>query len=595
MNQFLSNKIIAGVVALALLVGVGVLVSSGDTSSTTRNAALVVATPCAKPGQVTKVSKQSVVCATTNTGSLWYATMKAKGKAQLCTKPGAIRKKSNIVWVCGVVKKKKLWQATQPLPPAVVAAITVIEPGETQPTPALDSTQVATPDVPVVADNTVLADTKIPEDKIVTQVIDDATPVTTPAIPLACAAGGTCNLRDIGPGGGIVFYVATTPFTCGEYPNATPATKCTYLEAAIADGTTPSTWTPSTKAQWGCKDTPVPGTSLEIGTGRANTKSITDKKCIGTDGSVSAASIAATYNGGDKSDWFLPSRKELDALCTEFFKGRSGTKQSYKSDTCMGSGNVTAVTGTTNGISWSFAAGDQSKYPSNFYWSSSDKYDADLGAWSQDFLQGYEFPGTKNFPKFVRPVRAFSATCAIGGTCAIGDAGPGGGIVFYVATTAQSWGTYLEAAPTDYQVDGSRAGVEWGCSGTLIGAADMAIGTGKTNTATILAKCSDTGIAARVAADYRGGGKSDWFLPSKDELNELCKIYSNGRTDTTDLVRLQDGCTGSASPTGGFATDFYWSSSEDVANIARYQNFSNGLQYYSIKYNTSYVRPVRAF
>ena len=78
MNQFLSNKIIAGIVALALLVGVGVLVSSGDTSTTTRNAALVVGTPCTKPGQVTKVSKQSVFCAITNTGSLWYATMKAK-------------------------------------------------------------------------------------------------------------------------------------------------------------------------------------------------------------------------------------------------------------------------------------------------------------------------------------------------------------------------------------------------------------------------------------------------------------------------------------------------------------------------------------
>ena len=78
MNQFLSNKIIAGIVALALLVGVGVLISSGDTSSTTRNAALVVATPCTKPGQVTKVSKQSVVCATTNTGSLWLSWWRTK-------------------------------------------------------------------------------------------------------------------------------------------------------------------------------------------------------------------------------------------------------------------------------------------------------------------------------------------------------------------------------------------------------------------------------------------------------------------------------------------------------------------------------------
>ena len=145
MNQFLSNKIIAGMVAVALLVGVGVLVSSGDTSSTTRNAALVVATPCPKPGQVTKVSKQSVVCATTNAGSLWYATMKAKGKAQACKSPGAIREKSNIVWVCGVIKKKKLWQATQPL-----SALAAKE--------DLPSTTPATPDAPLNVDNADLAE-----------------------------------------------------------------------------------------------------------------------------------------------------------------------------------------------------------------------------------------------------------------------------------------------------------------------------------------------------------------------------------------------------------------------------------------------------
>ena len=414
MNQFLSNKIIAGIVAVALLVGVGVLISSGDTSSTTRNVALVVATPCTKPGQVTKVSKQSVVCATTNTGSLWYATMKAKGKAQPCTKPGAIRKKSKIVWVCGVVKKKKLWQATQPLPPAVVASTTAIEPGATQPTPALDSTQVATPEAPVVADNTVLADTKIPDDKIVTQVIDDATTPTTPTTPtvapttpttptpsnsasstaIPCAAGGTCNLRDIGPGGGIVFYVAPMPFTCGEDLKA----KCTYLEAAIANGTTPSTWTPTFRAQWGCYGTFVTGTRLEIGTGRANTKMITDQGCVvnNYNNSASAASIATAYNGGGKTDWFLPSRKELDALCNEFFKGRSGIKQSI--DFCTGSGNTNPVIGTTNGISWSFAAAD-------YYWSSSE-LNANL-AWFQYFGNGFQGDFYKSATCYVRPVRAF--------------------------------------------------------------------------------------------------------------------------------------------------------------------------------------------
>ena len=260
MNQFLSNKIIAGIVALALLVGVGVLISSGDTSSTTRNAALVVATPCTKPGQVTKVSKQSVVCATTNTGSLWYATMKAKGKAQACTTPGEIRKKSDIVWVCGVVKKKKLWQATQPLPPAVVASITVVEPGASQPTPALDSTQVATPDVPVVADNTVLADPKIPDDKIVTQVIGNAT------TPITCATGGPCAIGDTGPGGGTIFSVVT-----GGDGNKK------FLEVANA------------------------GWNGEASDPVLNWSDTMNK--------------LEAYKGGGHNDWRLPSKSEMDKLC----------------------------------------------------------------------------------------------------------------------------------------------------------------------------------------------------------------------------------------------------------------------------------------
>ena len=392
--------------ALGLLVGVGVLISSGDTSSTTRNAALVAGTPCTKVGQVTKVSKQSVVCAKTNTGSLWYSTMKAKGKVQPCTKSGAIRKKSKIVWVCGVIKKKKLWQATQPLPPAVVASTTVIEPGASQPTPALDSTQVATPDAPVVADNTVLADTKIPDDKIVTQAIDDATTPTTPTTPtpsnsasstaIPCAAGGTCKLRDIGPGGGIVFYVAPMPFTCGEDLKV----KCTYLEAAIQDGTGSSTWKTSTRAAWGCdRNFPVRGTGIEIGTGQANTAKILSVcKTAGI-----AADVAYKYSTtttpnvpGAAGQWFLPSRKELDALCFEFFKGNpeEGTSQ----DSCRGNyPNQQAVTGETNGTQWSFDP--------VYYWSSSET--GSLTAWFQNFDFADQDTGDKGVQMYTRPVRAF--------------------------------------------------------------------------------------------------------------------------------------------------------------------------------------------
>ena len=117
----------------------------------------------------------------------------------------------------------------------------------------------------------------------------------------------------------------------------------------------------------------------------------------------------------------------------------------------------------------------------------------------------------------------------------------------------------------------------WGCYGDSTGATATGIGTGKSNTYLILLICKTAGIAARVAADYRGGGKSDWFLPSTDELN---LIYVN-----KDAI-------------GGFAADNYWSSSEYKATnsqYARYEHFNLGDQNYSNKLYTYYVRPVRAF
>ena len=114
MNQFLSNKIIAGFVAVALLIGVGVLISSGDTSSTTRNAALVAATPCTKPGQVTKVAKQAVVCAALLPKNIWYPVFQEK--KWICAKLGITRKQNGIFSVCGKNKlSKKRWFLTKPV------------------------------------------------------------------------------------------------------------------------------------------------------------------------------------------------------------------------------------------------------------------------------------------------------------------------------------------------------------------------------------------------------------------------------------------------------------------------------------------------
>lgn len=103
------------------------------------------------------------------------------------------------------------------------------------------------------------------------------------------------------------------------------------------------------------------------------------------------------------------------------------------------------------------------------------------------------------------------------------------------------------------------------------------VGEGAANTRKILEKYPQATYpksAAAVATAYRGGGHSDWFLPSKEELNQL---FLN------------------RSVVGNFATDFYWSSSEDTADHAWFQCFTNGQQFATNKTHVNRVRPVRAF
>ena len=150
-------------------------------------------------------------------------------------------------------------------------------------------------------------------------------------------------------------------------------------------------------------------------------------------------------------------------------------------------------------------------------------------------------------------------------TYKIGDTGPYGGIVFYISQDGSSG---LEVALTD------AGSAEWGCYGTTVGAAGTGIGTGQSNTNTINAKCGNS-TAAYLAANYTWpNGQTGGFLPSKDELNELYKHK--------DLV-------------GGFASGYYWSSSEYHSFAAWLQSFYSGNQDYLDKPNTYLVRAVRAF
>lgn len=162
----------------------------------------------------------------------------------------------------------------------------------------------------------------------------------------------------------------------------------------------------------------------------------------------------------------------------------------------------------------------------------------------------------------------------------VGETGPGGGIVFYDAGTTQAWGRYLEAAPTDYQEKGASAFLEYGCKYTAIGATATAIGYGKANTAKMLEKCTTAYNAAEAANKYSTSmaAAGQWFVPSKDELNQM---YLN------------------RAAIGGFRTDVYLSSSEADDYRAWVQIFSTIpvpiIPTLQRKNEIGYLRPIRAF
>ena len=185
---------------------------------------------------------------------------------------------------------------------------------------------------------------------------------------------------------------------------------------------------------------------------------------------------------------------------------------------------------------------------------------------------------------------------------AIGDLYQGG-IIFWVDADGQHG---LIAAKTD-----QSTGVQW-YNGTYFQthATGDGIYAGAKNTEIIIATQTTVGLvcgeaavpsycsaglgtatgdyAALIAANYSiqedgvqacTGAVSetcygDWYLPSKVELNLLYKEKS---------------------VVGGFAIDYYWSSTEDDSNYAWFQSFTNGYASYNGKNFTDRVRAVRAF
>jgi len=142
---------------------------------------------------------------------------------------------------------------------------------------------------------------------------------------------------------------------------------------------------------------------------------------------------------------------------------------------------------------------------------------------------------------------------------AIGDTGPAGGLIFYENReyAADGW-RYLEAAPFD-----QSAGASWGCFRRLIeGARGTAIGTGKQNTADMIAACAEAASAGHLCAALSLNGVAGWFLPSRDEL---LLMYRNLKVKGAGGFH-----------DGGLADNVtYWASSQQTADMSVHIDFAD--------------------
>ena len=307
----------------------------------------------------------------------------------------------------------------------------------------------------------------------------------------SCSAGGAntvCNIGDIGPGGGIVFHDAGKDEYWGRYLEIAPQS-CEGVRLP---------WRPAGNEKTVYKD--ANGQSAAelrvlakgVGMGKVNTRIVT--LALGAGGY--AAKYAEDSNCSGVDDWFLPSKDELDLAYNRLAQNRVG-------------GQNTPVGGFNKG----------------YYWTSTDYNNKT--AWSQYFMDGQQFDRVQTLsgnrlppanPFRVRPIRAFGTnnvvlSCAQGGACKLGDVGPGGGKVFYVAPDRLmangKRARYMELSTNPNIPDMSLCDRRPKELSTKPG-----IGSGLSNTKILENFCDN----AFSVGQFVIGGKSDWFIPSIEEL-----------------------------------------------------------------------------
>lgn len=437
--------------------------------------------------------------------------------------------------------------------------------------------------------------------------------VAPPSAPVGataptCARGGACRLGDVGPGGGTVFYAAGTVQWWGQ-----------YLEARVGGSI----------GEWGeqvihrstdAKPRRILG--KQIGAGRENTDQL-----AAVDGRWAAVTAAVSTSD---LRWQIPSKDELDALYNfvatstspldVFLKigwqGQPFWTSSEASDTFawyqlfQDGTQFTDANGIVTGLTGNKRLSKSSTHKGSAFVPAKMRY-----VLVRSFAaSGATLPPRPGLPTVPSGGR-MSSSCAASVSCQVGDIGPGGGLIFYDAGTSQKWGRWLEVAPAQCQASGKAWRVaapdkkgtsqlpllypKWStAAASRIDA--KRIGMGRINTSRIVRQ--HRGVPAdsfgTTAAGYADsllcGGREDWFLPSKDELDVLYNV----------LALTDNDLTGSNS--FGFARGFYWTSSEYNNETAWTQLWIDGQQFDREKwftgdarkdggFNPFHVRPIRAF
>jgi len=177
-------------------------------------------------------------------------------------------------------------------------------------------------------------------------------------LPLTRASKDSYNVGDTGPGLGIIYYAYPYGFIMEDTQRI-----AYYLEAAPSDCSGVYKW------DTGVFPFTEIGTGDDIGWGRANTN-----KILASGINSPAANACNNFSSNGKTDWFLPSNGEVNAMHALYSQGKGG-----------------------------FTVED-------YYWTSSEYGNADFGmALYVNLDNAYQSnkANTKDIEHTVRPIRAF--------------------------------------------------------------------------------------------------------------------------------------------------------------------------------------------